>query len=110
MPLDPVNELQTDNNHWDKLFKLCVFVIGAVIIYCFLITFVPIPKENSETARQVLIFFIGTLVGYCFNLLSPGITAKRPESPQLTISGDNTSISRTVNNDNPPPDPPSTTT
>ena len=87
-------DIQDDNNHWDKLFTLCACVIGAVIIYCFLITFVTIPPNNVETARQVLIFFIGTLVGYCFNLLSPGITSKK-SMPQLNVKGDNTNISGT---------------
>lgn len=87
-------DTQDDNNHWDKLFALCACVIASVIIYCFLITFVPIPADNAETARQVLIFFIGTLVGYCFNLLSPGITSKK-SIPQLNVKGDNTNISGT---------------
>ncbi|MDN3551458.1 hypothetical protein [Mucilaginibacter aquaedulcis] len=89
---DARRDIEEDNNHWDKLFKLCAYVIGAVIVYCFLITFIPIPLANVETARQVLIFFIGTLVGYCFNLLSPGITSKRTLPTQLNVKGDNTSI------------------
>jgi hypothetical protein len=93
---DSRKEILDDNNHWDKLFKLCAYVIGSVIIYCFLITFIPIPKDNIETARQVLIFFIGTLVGYCFNLLSPGISSKKSVPSQLTVTGDNTSIGGTT--------------
>ncbi|MEN0055562.1 MAG: hypothetical protein AAGC65_17930 [Mucilaginibacter sp.] len=89
---DARKDIEDENNHWDKLFKLCAYVIAAVIIYCFLITFVPIPIANAETARQVLIFFIGTLVGYCFNLLSPGISSKRNLPTQLNVKGDNTSI------------------
>lgn len=76
-----------DNAHWDKLFTLCKWVIFGVILYCFLITFVPIPKDNIENARAVLIFFIGTLVGYCFNMLSPGIATKKPDT-QVTQTGD----------------------
>ena len=85
---------QTDSAHWNKLFILCAGVIATVIIYCFMITFIPIPPANVETARQVLIFFIGTLVGYCFNLLSPGISSKKPDS---TVTGDNTTV---INNPN----------
>lgn len=93
---DSRKDILEENNHWDKLFRLCAYVIGAVILYCFLITFVPIPDSNVETSRQVLIFFIGTLVGYCFNLLSPGITSKKSVPAQLNVKGDNTTIGGTT--------------
>lgn len=86
-----MTENQQDSAHWDKLFKLCAIVICAVILYCFAITFAPIPPANQETARQVLIFFIGTLVGYCFNMLSPGITSKKSDA-NAPITGDSPTV------------------
>lgn len=59
-------------DHFTKIFWYVVGCSFLGLVYVFMITFTPIPKENIRFADTALGFFLGTLIANCVNYLVGG--------------------------------------
>jgi hypothetical protein len=76
-------------DHFDKTFWYTVGCTFFGLLYVFLITFTPIPKENVRFADTALGFFLGTLIANCVNYLTggnPGPQKKQPQDSTTTTA------------------------
>lgn len=81
-----------DDKKFTLIFWFCVGITTCGLILLAAIIFLPIPKENQQTANVALGFLTGTMItGAIGYLLGGNPSAKKPES-QIPVSGDNTTI------------------
>lgn len=75
------------------IFWFCVGSTLAGLLLLAAIIFCSIPKENQQTANVALGFLTGTLItGAIGYLLGGNPSAKKPDAPQVPVTGSNPTV------------------
>lgn len=81
------------NNQETRVYWLLSILIGSAVLYNFLVTFLPIPKENLRFADTAQGFFLGTLISAIVSYY----TGSSPKETKPTEPGTTTAeISATI--------------
>jgi hypothetical protein len=78
------------NRHFEWTFWFIAGATGLVMVYIFLVTFIPIPKENIRFADTALSFLLGTVIGNTFGYLvsATPFTSTKPTNNDKQGSGE----------------------
>lgn len=81
-------ETTTEDLKFQRIYRFVILVTCLVFLYIFLISFLPIDKENKDNIKTVLIFLLGYLSANGQYLTGGNPSTTKKTEPTVLNTGD----------------------